>query len=67
MQVNGFTLSTALKACFDERLPDFFAVQVQPSISEAGGVVPCQLVHHGCTGAAGGGTENWGRARVFSK
>ena len=67
MQVNGFTPSTALKACFEERSSDFLAVQVQPPISGAGGVVPCQQVRHGCSGAARGGTENWGRARVFSK
>lgn len=58
MQVNGFTPSTALKACFDERSSDFLAVQVQPPIMGAGGVISCQQVHRGCTGAARGGTEN---------
>jgi len=42
MQLNDFTLSTALKACFDERSSDFLAVQIQTPIPGAGGVVPCQ-------------------------
>lgn len=58
MQVNDFAPSRARKACFDERSSDFPVVQVQPPISEAGGVVSCQQVHHGCAGAGRGGTEN---------
>lgn len=58
--MDGFTLSTALKACFDEGSSDIIAVQVQPPIAGAGGVVPCQQVIRDALGQRGVGLRTGG-------